>query len=55
MAGEWVLAADTVVELEGRPLGKPKDAAENRAFLRWLSGREHQVHTALYLRTPTTG
>uniref|UniRef100_A0A7C5REZ9 dTTP/UTP pyrophosphatase n=1 Tax=Thermus caliditerrae TaxID=1330700 RepID=A0A7C5REZ9_9DEIN len=52
VAGEWVLAADTVVELEGRSLGKPKDLEENHTFLRWLSGREHRVHTALYLRTP---
>ncbi len=50
--GLWVLAADTVVDLEGQALGKPKDREENRAFLRALSGREHLVHTAFYLRTP---
>ncbi|WP_114313367.1 Maf family protein [Thermus caldifontis] len=50
--GEWVLAADTVVDLEGRVLGKPKDRAENHLFLRLLSGRTHRVHTAIYLRTP---
>ncbi|AEV15994.1 MAG: Maf family protein [Thermus sp.] len=52
VAGAWVLAADTVVDLEGEALGKPKDPEENRAFLRRLSGREHRVHTGLYLRTP---
>lgn len=52
VAGTWVLAADTVVDLEEKPLGKPKDAEENREFLRRLSGREHRVHTAIYLRTP---
>ncbi|KHG65580.1 septum formation protein Maf [Thermus sp. 2.9] len=50
--GPWVLAADTVVDLEGKALGKPKDPEENRLFLRLLSGREHLVHTAIYLRTP---
>ena len=50
--GEWVLAADTVVDLDGEVLGKPKDPEENRLFLRRLSGRPHLVHTAFYLRTP---
>lgn len=50
--GEWVLAADTVVDLDGEVLGKPKDPEENRLFLRRLSGRLHLVHTAFYLRTP---
>ncbi|RTH29794.1 Maf family protein, partial [Thermus scotoductus] len=50
--GEWVLAADTVVDLDGRVLGKPRDRVENHLFLRLLSGRTHQVHTAIYLRTP---
>ncbi|BDG16595.1 Maf family protein [Thermus brockianus] len=52
VAGEWVLAADTVVDLGGKVLGKPKDPEENRLFLRLLSGRSHRVHTAIYLRTP---
>jgi septum formation protein len=50
--GQWVLAADTVVDLEGEALGKPRDREENRLFLRRLSGRAHLVHTAIYLRTP---
>ena len=50
--GEWVLAADTVVDLDGQALGKPRDRAENRLFLRLLSGKTHRVHTAIYLRTP---
>lgn len=41
-----VLAADTVVVADGRSLGKPRDAEENRAFLRALSGRWHDVVTA---------
>jgi len=48
-AGEAVLAADTVVALGGRTLGKPKNAAEARSTLRRLAGKEHQVHTAIAL------
>ena len=46
----WVLAADTVVELEGRILGKPDSEAEARAMLEQLSGRSHRVTTAVRLR-----
>ena len=42
-----VLGADTVVELDGVILGKPSDRAGAEAMLRRLSGREHQVHTAV--------
>ena len=41
-----VVAADTVVDLDGEALGKPTDAAHARSMLRALSGREHRVHTA---------
>ena len=47
-----VLAADTVVDLEGRSLGKPRDAAAAGAMLESLSGRRHLVHTAFALATP---
>lgn len=43
--GELVIAADTVVAASGRVLEKPRDAAENREFARFLSGREHEVFT----------
>ena len=43
---EFVLAADTVVELEGRIFGKPKRREEAESFLRILSGRTHKVITA---------
>jgi septum formation protein len=42
-----VLAADTVVDLDDRILGKPVDAADAARMLRALSGREHQVHTGV--------
>jgi len=47
----WILAADTLVFLEGRILGKPRDGAEAEAMLRLLSGREHGVVTAVRLRS----
>ncbi|HET7832934.1 MAG TPA: nucleoside triphosphate pyrophosphatase [Gallionella sp.] len=42
-----VLAADTVVTLDGQIFGKPNDAAHATAMLRQLSGREHQVLSAI--------
>ena len=42
-----VLCADTTVALGRRILGKPQDAAEARAMLADLSGREHRVLTAV--------
>lgn len=47
--GELVLAADTVVVLDGELLGKPADPAEARAMLARLAGREHVVHTGVEL------
>ncbi|HHV32157.1 Maf family protein [Caproiciproducens sp. LBM24188] len=40
-----VLAADTLVVLKGRILGKPKDEQEAKAMLKLLSGNVHQVYT----------
>ncbi|WP_207883619.1 nucleoside triphosphate pyrophosphatase [Pseudomonas sp. 30_B] len=42
-----VLGADTAVVLDGRILGKPADRAEALAMLQALSGREHEVLTAV--------
>ena len=36
-----MLGADTVVVVDGRILGKPRDDADARRMLRLLSGREH--------------
>lgn len=40
-----VLGADTVVELDGNILGKPKDTAHARETLKSLSGKTHSVWT----------
>lgn len=42
-----VLSADTIVWLDGRIYGKPRDLAEAKAFLRELSGRTHAVFTGV--------
>jgi septum formation protein len=42
-----VIAADTIVVVDGAILGKPKDTADARAMLQRLSGRGHEVYTAI--------
>lgn len=44
-----VLGADTLVWLDGLPLGKPRDLGEARRMLMALSGRTHQVATGVHL------
>lgn len=44
-----ILGADTMVVLDGRIFGKPKTASEAVGMLRKLSGRTHQVMTAVSL------
>jgi septum formation protein len=45
-----VLAADTVVVVDGRILGKPADDADAARMLRLLSGRAHDVLTGVVVR-----
>jgi septum formation protein len=44
-----VLAADTLVTIDGRVLGKPADLEDAVKMLRRLSGRAHEVWTAVYI------
>jgi septum formation protein len=46
----WVLAADTVVAIDGEILNKPVDAEDAMRMLRTLSGRRHEVTTAVVLQ-----
>jgi septum formation protein len=48
--GEVVLAADTVVVLDGAILGKPRDSADARRMLQLIQGREHRVLSGVALR-----
>ncbi|MDR2753970.1 MAG: Maf family protein [Oscillospiraceae bacterium] len=45
-----VIAADTIVTIDGKILGKPRDKDDAAAMLRLLSGREHRVVTGVCLR-----
>lgn len=44
-----VLAADTLVELDGRVIGKPADRDEAARLLRLLSGRTHVVASSVFI------
>lgn len=48
---ELILTADTVVCIDGKVLGKPKDEEDACGMLRLLSGRTHQVITGVCLMT----
>ena len=53
--GAIVIASDTLVSLDGVPLGKPEDAADARRMLRALSGREHEVFSGVCVLDARTG
>lgn len=42
-----VIGSDTLIELNGEKIGKPKDAAHAREMLRTLSGHTHAIYTAV--------
>lgn len=50
-SGALVVAADTIVVCDGEILGKPADEADAVRMLRALSGRTHQVMTAVCVKT----
>ena len=50
--GRYILAADTLVELDGKTLGKPASPEEAAAMLRRLSGHTHQVYTGVTVISP---
>jgi septum formation protein len=52
---DFVLGADTIVVLDGQILGKPSDAGDAARMLRLLSGRSHEVTTAICLMGPGPG
>ncbi len=52
LAGEYVLAADTVVAIDGRILGKPADRGEAEEMIGRLNGRTHRVHTGIWVVDP---
>ncbi|CAD5207110.1 unnamed protein product [Bursaphelenchus okinawaensis] len=48
-----VLGSDTIIEIDGLILGKPKDDQEAMEVLKKLSGRTHLCLTGVSLQTPT--
>ena len=46
-ADQLLITSDTIVWADGKMLGKPHDEAEAFAMLRSLSGKTHQVYTAV--------
>ncbi|WP_130471767.1 Maf family protein [Candidatus Magnetaquicoccus inordinatus] len=51
---DLILAADTIVVLNGELLGKPDDAEHATQMLQQLAGQEHQVLTAIALYQPSS-
>lgn len=48
----WILAADTVVEFEGRSIGKPSSPDEAARMLLSFSGKPQHIFTAVAMSTP---
>ena len=46
---DWIVAADTIVAVDGVLLEKPGDKDEARSMISALSGRSHEVQTAFWL------
>jgi septum formation protein len=53
--GEIVLAADTIVVLDGAILGKPNDLSDARRMLQLIQGRQHLVLSGVVLREVGSG
>ena len=49
IAGEWVIGSDSIAECDGRRFDKPRDRAEAAEHLRFFSGRELALVSAVVL------
>jgi len=52
-SGDLLITADTIVWLDGQVLGKPNDIEDACHMLHLLSGKTHQVYTAVCFTTPS--
>ena len=52
---ELIISADTVVAIDGKILGKPRDEAQAAEMLKTLSGRVHTVYTGVCVIFPNGG
>ena len=50
-----IIASDTLVSLDGAPLGKPENTEDARRMLSALSDREHEVYTGVCVKDAATG
>ena len=48
---DLLITSDTIVRLEGKALGKPKDAKEAFTMLRAMSGKKHEVITSVCIKS----
>ena len=48
---DLLITSDTIVWLEGKALGKPKDSKDAFAMLRAVSGKKHEVITSVCLKS----
>lgn len=55
VTGAIVIGADTVVSVDGRILGKPKDKEEAREMITLLQGRSHMVYTGVTIQGTKAG
>ena len=53
--GYVIVGADTMVYVDGTPLGKPEDEVDATRMLGLLSGRAHEVYTGLYVLDTQNG
>ncbi|MBI5636257.1 septum formation protein Maf [Candidatus Micrarchaeota archaeon] len=51
----WILGADSLVEVGGQILGKPKDILDAKRMIRLLSGKSHEGYTGLCLLNAQSG
>ena len=48
-----LITSDTIVWLEGKAIGKPKDKLDAIAIFKKMSGKKHQVFTSICIKTKT--
>lgn len=51
-ANNFIIGCDTVVELDGHPIGKPANPGEAIDMISLLSGKSHYVHTGIAVFSP---
>ncbi len=55
LSGCIVIGSDTLIEWEGKKIGKPKDAADAKRILCDLQGRSHVIWTGVFLMDTSDG